>query len=29
MASAVLHKLPGVASIRLSLPNKHHFPVDM
>jgi urate oxidase len=29
MASALLHKLPGVASVRLSLPNKHHFPVDM
>ena len=29
MASAVLQKQPGVAAVRLSLPNKHHFPVDM
>jgi urate oxidase len=29
MASALLQHQPGVAAVRLSLPNKHHFPVDM
>ncbi len=29
MATALLHNQPSVAAVRLSLPNKHHFPVDM
>lgn len=29
MGSAVLDSAPGVAEIRLSLPNKHHFVVDL
>ncbi|KAB8167783.1 urate oxidase [Streptomyces sp. 3MP-14] len=29
MGSAVIEQLPGVAEIRLSLPNKHHFLVDL
>lgn len=29
MGKRVLEGLPGVAEIRLSLPNKHHFDVDM
>ncbi|MDT0266344.1 urate oxidase [Streptomyces sp. DSM 44915] len=29
MASAVIETLPGVAEMRLSLPNKHHFLADL
>ncbi len=29
MATALLQNQPSVAAVRLSLPNKHHFPVDM
>jgi len=29
MGSAVLDACPGVAEIRLSMPNKHHFAVDL
>ncbi|HEY1625680.1 MAG TPA: urate oxidase [Streptosporangiaceae bacterium] len=29
MGKRVLEGLPGIAEIRLSLPNKHHFDVDM
>jgi len=29
MGSAVLEACPGVAEIRLSMPNKHHFAVDL
>ncbi|MFR9728692.1 factor-independent urate hydroxylase [Saccharopolyspora sp. MS10] len=29
MGAAVLRAHPGIAEIRLSLPNKHHFPVDL
>jgi urate oxidase len=29
MATALLHLHPTLASVRLSLPNKHHFPVDL
>jgi urate oxidase len=29
MAKALLQHQPAVAAVRLSLPNKHHFPVDM
>lgn len=29
MGSAVLEACPGVAEIRLSMPNKHHFVVDL
>ncbi len=29
MATALLQNQPGVAAVKLSLPNKHHFPVDM
>ncbi|MEV5717523.1 factor-independent urate hydroxylase [Amycolatopsis mediterranei] len=29
MGSAVLEARPEVAEVRLSLPNKHHFPVDL
>jgi urate oxidase len=29
MGSAVLDAVPSVGEIRLSLPNKHHFPVDL
>jgi urate oxidase len=29
MGKAVLEGLPSIAEIRLSLPNKHHFEVDM
>jgi len=29
MGKRVLETLPSVAEIRLSLPNKHHFDVDL
>jgi urate oxidase len=29
MGKKVLEGMPGIASVRLSLPNKHHFEVDM
>ena len=29
MGSAVLEKMPGIAEVRLTLPNKHHFTVDL
>ncbi|GAA2725863.1 factor-independent urate hydroxylase [Actinocorallia aurantiaca] len=29
MGSRVLEKVPEVAEVRLALPNKHHFPVDL
>jgi urate oxidase len=29
MGSAVLDDVPGIAEVRLSLPNKHHFVVDL
>ncbi|WP_448623751.1 factor-independent urate hydroxylase [Geodermatophilus sp. URMC 64] len=29
MGSAVLDAVPGIAEVRLSLPNKHHFVVDL
>jgi urate oxidase len=29
MGSAVLEACPGVAEVRLSMPNKHHFAVDL
>jgi urate oxidase len=29
MGSAVLDEVPGIAEVRLSLPNKHHFVVDL
>jgi urate oxidase len=29
MGSALLDRCPGVAEVRLSLPNRHHFVVDL
>jgi urate oxidase len=29
MGGAVLDEVPGIAEVRLSLPNKHHFVVDL